>query len=317
MNLSKNQTIMCVIGGLAVVGTLVFGYLLFAASGEKSEAAEALELNRQDVETACSAAISPERASVVAIETNRVQLAAWRKEALALGAQGDRAHDATVSPAAFKQSMLTDARKLVALPGAVAGKIVKEDFAFGYADYIREGKIPDQAGLVKLQRRWGDIRQIVEVLGACGVNELVKLDVIVPKVVHEETNRFARPKKKGVVERPAFTRETYSLEVLAMPSALVALVNAFTTDSRFFVLETLAFGREKDELREKLGVEKDKSKAEGPRSSRRARRAAKEKEEEAVKQLKGTVVTSPESESPFKVTFTVSTYDFGSKEVQE
>lgn len=318
MKLTKNQTIMCAIGGVAAVGACALAYLLLAAMGEKSEAAESLERSRMSIQTSKVKSVEEGRRTLAVLEANRSNLVAWCQMATNLAARGDQARDAQVTEAAFQQMIKTDARRLAALPGTAAGRLVKPEFDFGHKDYVQGDRIPEKAELPTLQRRWFDIVRMVEMLAKGEVGEIVRVEVSTPKAASAPADRgFPSRGGRTAAAKPGFTRETYTLEFLATPPALVAAVNGFTTDSRFFVLESLSFVRSADELVERLTADKEKEARDQRRTSSRRRRrqeAEKEKVAPVQEEVKGQVVTDPELAAPFKVTVRVSTYDFGSRE---
>lgn len=317
MKLTKNQTIMCAIGGVAAVGTCALVCLLFSAMSEKSEAAESLEHSRMSIQTSKVKSVEEGRRTLAVLEANRSNLVAWCQMATNLAARGDQARDAQVTEAAFQQMIKTDARRLAALPGTVAGKLVKPEFDFGHKDYVQGDRIPEKAELPTLQRRWFDIVRMVEMLAKGEVGEIVSIEVSTPKDAAAPADRGFSSRGRTVAAKPGFTRETYTLEFLATSPALVAAVNGFTADPRFFVLESLSFVRSADELVERLTVDKEKEAKEQQRmTSRRRRRQEAERAKAAPVQeeVKGQVVTDPELAAPFKVRIRVSTYDFGSRE---
>ena len=327
MNVSKNQMVMLSIGGVALVVSAVFGYLAFDAYSAKSEAAESAESNTAAVRSLLGAAISPDTASVAAVNKNRDALAGWTEAAVSTAAAGDRLIDADVNEAAFKQKLVDEARALAKLPGGVDGAIVKPDFTFGFANYIAGGELPAKDRLPQLQRQWGDIRQIVETLAGCDVVEIVRIE---PAVVKQQQavaepkdakKSKKRRKKDDEDEKPAYTEEKYTVEFRARPAALVKAVNALATCERFVVVDALDFAREGDMIGKALGGG-DKKGADAEQQTsrpRRRRRGAAEAEfgADAAEQSgaadagKG-VVNDPAKEEPFLVRASIATYDFGS-----
>ena len=327
MNISKNQIVMLSIGGVSLVVSAVLGYLAFDAYSAKSEAAESSESNAAAVRSLLGAAISPDPASVAAVNKNRDALAGWTEAAVSTVAAGDRVIDADVNEAAFKQKLVDEARALSELPGGVGGKIVKPDFSFGFPDFVTGDKLPEKEKLPQLQRQWADIRTLVETLQACGIVELVRIEptlVKQPAVAEQqpkETKRRNRRKKADEEAKPAYTEEKYAIDFRAKPAALVKVVNALATSQRFIVVESLDFARESDMIGKALG-EGDKKGADAEQQSsrpRRRRRGAEQAEfgadaaatDAAAEADKG-VVNDPDKEEPFLVKAVVLTYDFGS-----
>ena len=324
MNLSKNQIVMLAIGGVALVASAVLGYLAFSAYSAKSEAADASESDSAAVRALLGAAISPDTASIAAVKKNSDALAGWTEAALSTASAGDRAVEADVNEAAFKQKLVDEARALSSLPGGVEGKIVKPDFAFGFPDFVTGDKLPEREKLPQLQRQWADIRTVVEALADCGIVEIVWVEPILAKQPQAgeqqkdaKTNRRQRRRKDAEEVKPAYTEEKYAIDFRAKPAALVKVVNAFATSQRFLVVETLDFAREGDMIGKALG-EGDKRGASEQQSSRPRRRRrgeqtgfGEEKPAEGAEEPDNGVVNDPEKEEPFLVHAVVATYDFG------
>lgn len=327
MNLSKNQIVMLSIGGVALVASLALGYLAFSAYSAKSEASENAERDSGAVRSLLGAAISPDAASVAAVNKNRDALAGWTEAAVSTASAGDRAIATDVNEAAFKQKLVDEARALSELPGGVEGKIVKPDFTFGFPDFVTGDKLPEKEKLPQLQRQWADIRTMVETLQACGIVELVRIEptlVKQPTVAEQqpkETKRKNRRKKADEEAKPAYTEERYAIDFRAKPASLVKVVNALATSQRFIVVESLDFTRESDMIGKALG-EGDKRGADAEQQSsrpRRRRRGAEQAEfgadaaatDAAAEADKG-VVNDPDKEEPFLAKAVVLTYDFGS-----
>ena len=328
MNLSKNQIVMLAIGGVALVASAVLGYLAFSAYSAKSEAADAFESDSAAVRALLGAAISPDTASIAAVKKNSDALEGWTEAALSMASAGDRAVEADVNEAAFKQKLVDEARALSSLPGGVEGKIVKPDFAFGFPDFVTGDKIPEKEKLPQLQRQWADIRTIVESLAGCGIVEIARIEPILAKQPQAgeqqkdaKPNRRQRKRRDAEEEKPAYTEEKYAIDFRAKPAALVKAVNALATSQRFFVVETLDFAREGDMIGKALGEGDKRGAGAEQQSSRpqRRRRGAAEaefgadaaKQDGAADADKG-IVNDPAKEDPFLVRASIATYEFGS-----
>ena len=327
MNISKNQIVMLSIGGVSLVVLAVLGYLSFDAYSAKSEATESSESNAAAVRSLLGAAISPDPASVAAVNKNRDALAGWTEAAVSTVAAGDRVIAADVNEAAFKQKLVDEARTLSNLPGGVDGKIMKDVSAFGFPDLVAGDKLPEKAELPRLQRLWGDVCTFVKTLSDCGVIEVVRIEPGIAKQPQaaaepKDAKKAKKRKKKDAEdEKPAYTDEKYVVEFRARPAALVKAVNALATCERFIVVETLDFSREGDMIGKALGEGSKRSSDAEQQSSRprRRRRGAAEAEfgADAAEQNiaadsgKG-VVNDPAKEDPFLVRAIITTYDFGS-----
>jgi hypothetical protein len=327
MNLSKNQIVMLAIGGVALVAAAALGYLAFSAYSAKSEAAQAAESDSSAVQALYRAAISPDAASVAAINKNRDALAGWTEAALSTASAGDRAIATDVNEAAFKQKLVDEARTLSVLPGGVDGKIMKDVTAFGFPDFVTGDKLPDKAMLPRLQRLWGDVCILVKTLSDCGVIEVVRIEPAASQqpaqatAEPKDTKKSKKRKKKDAEEdKPAYTEEKYAIDFRARPAALVKVANALATLERFTIVETFDFAREGDMIGKALGEGEKRGTGEQQSTRpRRKRRGAEQPEfgadaaaqEAAVETGKG-VVSDPAKEDPFLVRAIVATYDFGS-----
>lgn len=323
MSMSKNQIVMAAIGGVTLVASGVLGYLAFDAFSSKAEAVEAGDGAKESVRRLLRADVSPDKESELAYRKNADTLAGWTEAALATAAAGDRAVSNDINPAAFKQKLVDEARVLSELEGGVDGKIVKPGFNFGLPDFVTGDKLPEQEMLPKYQRLWGDIRLVFELLQACGVAEIVRIEPVGVASTAAQAQQEEKPKaKKGKgkkdaeAETPVYTVEQYAVDFRAKPAALVKAVNALATTPRFIVVDSMSFAREGDMIAAALG-EGEKAKgaqqqAAGGRHSRRKKVAEEvEKPAEESEEKKG-LVNDPVNEAPFLVKITLSTYDFGS-----
>ena len=327
MSMSKNQIVMAAIGGVTLVAAAALGYLAFDAYSSKGEAVEERDGAAETVKRLLRAEVSPDKESELAYKKNADTLAGWTEAALATAAAGDRAVRDDLNPAAFKKKIVDEARALAELEGEVEGKIVKAGFPFGFPDFVTGDKLPEAERLPQLQRQWGDIRGVVELLQECGVAEIVRIEPAgaAPaqgaQAQQEEKPRARKPrgKKDAEAEKPAYTVEKYAVDFRARPAALVKAVNALATSPRFIVVDSMAFAREGDMIATALG-EGEKTRGGAQEQSAGERRHGRRKQkvvEEAEKPAEETedkkgLVNDPAKESPFLVKMTLSTYDFGS-----
>lgn len=321
--MNKNKIIMSSIGGVAVVVALVLGYLTYAAWEEKEENLDSLDGLKANVKRISSAKIAPSQAAVDAIDENRKTLAIWFGHAFEVAARGDRSYP-TLTVAEFCNQLREETADARNLPGGTNGKIVAEDFAFGFRDILDEGKLPKAEELQVLQRQWGDIRLFVDTISAAGAVQITRIEkgavkpvVEQPEPVVNPRNRNQRQQQKKVEEKPLADAQSYTVEFLARPIALVKTINAFAKSERFIVVDSLAFGRADDALGNILGG-KDKEEARPSRGRGRGRGRGRAQEEAAQQEgeddvRKKGLVVDPVSDVPFTVTMKITTYDFGTK----
>jgi len=329
--MNKTKIILSVTGGVILVAVLAMAFLTWMSLSAKTAAREGDDESGTDgLETVMERARAlsakkpyPCAASVKQISSNREEVIAWKDAALKLAARGDRPVTAT-TPAAFKEFIVGDAKRVAALPSA-SGTLVAADFDFGpFKDYISGGKMPAEAELAGLQRKWDDVSLVAEMLSNCGI---VRLTGIAFKTAEtateakEDNNRKGARRKKPMQKKAAAKDEqaaagpaafTYTISFLARPAAFVKSVNALSTSDRFIVVDDFSFVRESDAIALALG-DGDKKEAQ-PARRRRGRRDAREEEEPKAEEAKGGIVTDPVLDPPLAVTMSVSVYDFKSLE---
>lgn len=322
--------ILAVSGGVIGLAVLAMAYLTWSAYAAKVAAIEGddegndgLETVQQKAQALSRKSVYPCPASVEAIEENTARLAAWCAEAEKLAARGDQPVR-TMTPAQFKTDLVADAKRLSALPGAVNGVLVKPDFAFGpFRSYIAEGKMPTDAELPELQRRWNDVMLVVETLAACGVSELVNVDFKAAAAQDEAQEKKAKkggkkPAKKRPAAEPTFRPSAFSyvFTFATRAPAFVKAVNALGTNERFMVIDGFTFARTADPIAEALGVGDKRETARNASAGRgrRGRRGAVVEAKKDEAEAKNGIVTDPALDAPFTVTLTVTVYDFKTME---
>ena len=317
--MNKTKIILSAIGGVVLVAVLAMAVLTWmslsaktaAREGDEESGSDGLDTVMERSRTLSAKKPYPCAASVKQIVSNREEVVAWKESALKLASRGDRPVAAT-TPAAFKEFIVRDAKRVAALPSA-SGTFVTEDFDFGpFKDYISGGKMPAESELAALQRKWDDVALVAETLSGCGINRLVGVgfkEAAPAPEANENSNRRGGRRKKAAqkkavaAEQPAASGQaayTYDIGFLAKPAALVKSINALSTSERFIVVEDFAFVRPSDIVGLALSGEDKKDAASG----------AKDEKEAA----KGGIVTDPVLDPPLEVKLTVSVYDFKSLE---
>ena len=342
--MNKTKMILAGTGGAIGLVVLVLAFLVWQAFSAKSVALEGddeegvvgLESVESRAQSLSRKPVYPCKESLSAIEENLALIEDWRREGLALAARGDKVFDAT-TPAAFKTFLVGDAKRIAELPGGVAGKLVKPDFAFGpFKDYIVGGVMPEESRIAELQRKWDDVATIACILSKCGVTELVDVQFAEVKKA-EETGvqdkrdaRGKRDKRKGSSKsnnqtiKQSSNSFSYVFTFLARPPAFVCTVNELAATNRFITVDAFTFGRESDAIAEALGGDekKDAAAASSGRRGRRGRRGSGEANQVASagpRDADGTVekngiITDPLLDAPFKAVMTMSVHDFRSLE---
>ena len=332
--MNKTKIILAGIGGVVGLALLVMAYFCWSAfsaktaasEGDEEEGVNGLETVVAKAETLSRKPVYPCAASLTAIESNQAAVVAWQKEATELATRGDRVYEKT-TPAQFKTDIVNDAKRLAALPGGVAGKFVKPEFAFGpFKSFIAEGKMPAEAQLAELQRRWDDVVTVVEILAKNGVSELVDLQFkAAAKEAQQEPEKGKKAKKPARKNNPNNrtieqsnnpAAYSYVFTFAVKPTGFVKAMNALTVAERFIAVDDFSFARPRDVLSEELGGADKNAAAQQAAAGRRGRRraAVQEMKDEEKKDEKGGIVTDPQLDAPLTVNLTVTVYDFRSLE---
>jgi len=337
--MNKTKMMLAVTGGVIGLAVLVMAYFTWEAfsakavalEGDEEEGTEGLETVLSRAQTLSRKGIYPCAASLKAIESNMTAVVEWQKEARNLAMRGDRVF-AKTTPAAFKEFLVSDAKRLSAQPGTVGGVLVKPDFAFGpFKDYISGGKMPADAELADLQRRWDDVATVVEILAKSGIAELTDVGFAAAaggeqgtgnreqeakgkknKKPVRKTNQTIKQSNNQTIQPVAFS---YTFSFTTKPAAFVRALNAFVVSERFITVESFAMSRPKDAIAEALGGEEKTAAAATATSGRRRRRGAVvEAKKEDKADAKNGIVTDPLLDEPFAVVLTVNVRDFRSLE---
>ena len=337
--MSKSKIALAAVGGVSAVAVLAMCVVLWLAFSAKTAALEGdMESGTEGLESVVGSAkrlstgkVYPGPESVNAVKADVERIAGWRKDAVMFAQRGDRVFEKTTPPA-FKSFIVRDAKRIAALAGAVDGALVRQDFEFGpFKPYIAEGKMPDEAQLQELQRRWDDISGLAETLSANGVAELVSVafrDASAEAEKEKEKKNTAQQRRnRGGGARNAEAKDvfkpmshSYVVVFRARPNALVKAINAISSGERFVVVDSLSFEHEGDALISALGGE-DKANANAQQQApgrRRRRRGGDEGQPKvdpaavADAAKKDGIVTDPSLDDPFTVTMAITVYDFNS-----
>ena len=343
--MNKTKMILAGTGGAIGLVVLVLGFLVWQAfsaktaaiEGDDEEGTDGLETVEARAQSMSRKPVYPCAASLSAIAANQKAVDDWRKDGLSLAARGDKVFPKT-TPAQFKTDLVADARRLAELPGKANGKLVKPDFAFGpFKDYIVEGKMPAEAELGELQRKWDDVATVTELLVTNGIAELVDVQFkAAAKKDEPETKSDGRgEKKKGqktkdkgqrpMSDVPSPLSFSYVFTFAAKPAAFIRTLNALESCERFITVDDFSFVRPGDVIAESLGGDEKKAaeaQASGGRRGRRGRRGGEQPDataprgEDAAGTVNGRnrIVTDPLLDAPMTVTMTVTVHDFRSLE---
>ena len=280
--MNKTKTILAAVGGVTLAAVAGAGFFAWSAASartatlEGDESTDGLETVREKAERLMAKPIFPSAESVRALTEARDAVNAWKEEAFGLASRGDR-RLAPTTDAAFKEFIVSDARRLQALPAGADKKTLAATFDFGpFKPYISEGKMPEQAELKELQRKWDDVSTLIEMLSEAGVDEVTGVELKAPETPKEDARtakKGKKPKAKAKIEPTGVqpVSHTYVITCRMRPGSLVKSLNALAAGERFTVVKDFTIRRESDTVALGLGGEK-KEETSAPKTGRRRRR---------------------------------------------
>lgn len=304
MQMNKNQMTMAVIGGVALLGALVLGYLIYDQGDAQDKARRDLSNHTNRYNQNRDATAEQQEA----YDANRTAAEGWTAKAYAsVAAQAHRLYAEGMAPETLLKKMQDQREDYAQQPEGegAAAKFIKADFMFGkyFQPYLKGDPIGKDKQEV-IQRRWGDVCQLSDILLKSGVQSLEDVEVIEA----EETKPADEPSYGGSSDEQAaeahpVQTETYRLTFKATPAALIAALNAFSEEERFITVDAMSFSQAGDPLIAKFGVNQKTEK-----TGRRRRRGGEEAADEQNDKKQVGLITDPEQELvPFTVTMTLST----------
>ena len=324
MSLSKQQTVAVSSAAAFVLAAGALGWFLYDAYSGRMEQEEELAQQTAAFLRFNEAPVFPSLKTISEAKTNQATLATWLDSARAYAARGDRKMPEETPPI-FKQRLAATVRKMRMLPGAAAGKIAAPAFQFGFDAYLGEGGVlPDVKDVPRLSSQLDAIKYIVAVFARAGVLEVKELRRVEPPPPDETPAKGRKPKAKKKADDAAGEQKASSLEFglvfTARPDAIVKVMNAFSSDTRFVIVKNFAFKAVEDDIVSRMDADAaaKAAAANASGSGRRRRRAAAEAaaSEEPADAAKGGVIADPESGSPLQVEFTLEVWDFGTGTIQ-
>ena len=322
MAMSKGKMIASVSGGVFVLAVAALGYMLYDAYSTRVETEEELDGAKSAFDGHYSSPVFPSAKSIASVRSNETEYAEWFKIAQLFAARGDKSFSKNESPAAFKQRLQEEARRLRELPGGVDGKLVAQNFMFGFDKYLdpERGVLPESAAVQRLASQLDTVAHLAEVFSKNDAVELREVTCVEPVKEDDEDSRKPRKnaRKKGAVaeEGPVTTSLDYRVSLIVRPAAFVDILNALTSDVRFMVVKSLSFRETADMIVDKMNAaEAALAKKDTPSSSgrRRRRRGAQEEqpEEEESEKKDDRLIVDPELDAPLQMDMAISVYDFG------
>lgn len=293
MQMNKNQVTMAVIGGVALAVALVLGGLIFLVEADKQEEAQRNLSNQTNAYNQNKNATEEQQAAHQA--NAEVYAKAAADAYAAITAKDARAYVGRYTEEKLLQAMQQERDDYV------NKQFIKPEFTFGkyFGDRMKNIEAKDKE---TVQRRWGDISQLSQLLFEGGVQSLDEVEVLEPE--QSAANDSGADEEK--VDAYPIETETYELTFTATSEALVNVLNAFASANRFISVDMLTFQMSKDPIKAKFGIA-DKG-AESGVGRRRRSRATAESADEGAEKKQGSIITDPEQEQiPFKVTLRLST----------
>lgn len=325
--MNRTKIVIMSVGGVSLLLALVLAFLTWNAWSEKNSDEEELEFCNNDMERLTRLPIYPSEKSVKEVDANRDIYATWVDGAKTVVSAGDCFFAETTAPA-FKALMVDEARRISETSGAIDGKIVKADFAFGFPQYIVGGEMPKTDDLPRLQREWHDVVLVLDTMISAGVSGITSIEMrkagdfaaadnaakgknAKNAKANQKQNRNKAKNKANDKDAENGPKATcFEIGFNASSAALVKTLNMLTSEIRFVVIDSMTFAREVDEIADRLSGKNKDAEKKNTRKGGRGRNKVEEKPEEE-EEVKGGVVADPQAMADFKVTMRISVYDFG------
>lgn len=302
MQMNKNQMAMAIIGGVSLAGSLVLLALIFLFVSDDQETAQQ-QLTMQTNVYNQNKAFSLEQAAEHQKNAEASQELAGKAYA-AVKAMSDRLYVEEMTAPEVRDRIQADYKRYYDVQKEGEAHFVKDQTVFGKAfeGYINGDKLAD-ADKDLVQRRWGDVVQLVDVVLEAGAQSVDGVEVVTP-VVEKKPDEEASGSDAEKKDAYPIVTETYEIQFTASPSVYVDVLNALAKINRFVAVDKMEIKPSEDTVGAMFGVVAESAAAESGR--RRRRRSEVKDEEEEAKQV--SLITDPGQEiKPLKVKLTVST----------
>lgn len=302
MQMNKNQMTMAIIGGVSLVGSLVLLALIFLFVSDKKEKAQQ-DLSTQTTICNQNASFSLEQAAEHQKNADASRGLAGKTYA-AVTAMSDRLYEEEMTAPEVRDRIQADYKRFYDVQKEGDAHFVKDQTVFGkpFEGYINGDKLAD-ADQALVQRRWGDVVQLVDVVLKAGAQSLDGVEVVTP-VVEKKPDENANVSDAEKKDAYPIVTETYEIRFTASPAVYVDVLNTLAKIDRFVSVDKMEFKPSEDTIGAMFGVVAESAAAESGR--RRRRRGEVKDEEEEAKQV--SLITDPGQEiKPLKVALTVST----------
>lgn len=322
--MKRHQIILLACGVLMAVVCAGACWFLFTAMAAKTAAEDERNQAYEDLQKIYHAKVFPSAENIARVSDDQKVLEAWLVAASNQVHQGDLKIEPK-TPTGFKQVLQATVRSLSAHPGANQGKIVAAGFNFGFDKYLGQSdSLPTADHVDRLTAQLAIIEKICQELYASNILELKAVtretfDEVNAELTQEEPKPTSRRKSRrrdrdesgSAASAPSsaatagseyFSKQRFTFEFLARPSAFIGTLNRLAAMDLFVVVAETEFRKTADPL---------------------AQRAAAKKAAEASKKEDGKplvdpatltpvqrIVTDPELEPPVSVKLDVDVYSF-------
>jgi hypothetical protein len=281
--MKRNKLILIILLVVAVLACGAVGWLLIQSIISKTAAYNQRNDDYAKVKKIYRAKVFPNPENIDRVKEQQKELEAW------LASVGEQLHkgdlpDENLTPATFKQNLQKTVRSLSRQPGIRNGSVVKQDFHFGFDQYLGESnQLPKREDVARLTTQLGMIETISRELYSAKILSLdaIKRDAFddAAVVTEEEPNRDDRrrrnrpPSNSGQkVEQPQSVakqvhipdglveKESFTFEFTATAESYVAALNKLSSMDMFVVIVESTFAKTGDQLKKldekpKSGIE--------------------------------------------------------------
>jgi len=312
--MKRHKIILIVCGIVLAAVCLGAGWLLFTALSAKSAAAVERNQAYEELQRIYRSKVFPSGENIARVGEDQKALEAWLATASNLVHKGDLCIDHK-SPTGFKQVLQATVRELSVHPGANQGKIVAAGFNFGFDKYLGQSdSLPASEHVDRLAAQLAVIEKICKELYAANILELKAVtretfDEVSAEQPREETSSRRRRRRDDAAAAPAavrtesgyFSKQRFTFEFLARPSAFIEALNRLAALDLFVVVAEIEFRKTGDLLAQRNAAKKESADKAGD---------GKPAADPATLKHVERIVTDPELEPPVSVKLDVDVYSF-------
>ena len=313
-----HQIILVVCGVLMAAVCLGAGWFLISAMVAKNAAAEERNQKYDELKGIYNAKVFPNTENIARVSEDQKALEAWLVTASNVVHKGELQVEQK-TPTGFKQSLQATVRKLSSQPGAVNGKVVAAGFNFGFDKYLgTSDSLPASEHVERLTQQLTIIELLCKELYAANILSLATVtretfdEVGTEQKPQEDTGRRRKknadktsaratqsPMATGGSESEFFTKQRFTFEFNARPTAFINALNRLAAMGLFVVVAETEFRKTEDSLGKRTGKHKKEAAKDG----------AAEVDPATLTHIER-IVTDPELEPPVSVKLDIDVYSF-------